>query len=116
LQPEIALAPQATGAPAASLPAAGADTVPMEETTRTAPSVAEPAVPPASEVAAPSAGGNPRPARYALSIQFEAKPDDAELARLVETTIWVNEAHPAYRRAGGSPAEGHHVRLRHPLQ
>jgi hypothetical protein len=83
----------------------------MEETTRTAPSVAEPAVPPASEVAVPSAGGNPRPTRYALSIQFEAKPDDAELARLVETTIWINEAHPAYRRAAASRSEGYHVAL-----
>jgi len=73
-----------------------------EETPRTSPSVAESAVPPASEAVVPSTGGARRPARYGLSIQFEAKPDDAELARLVETTIWINEAHPAYRRAAAS--------------
>ena len=111
LEPEITPAPQAAGAPGANLGSAGADTVPMEETTRTAPSVAKPAAPPASEVAVPSAGGTPRPARYGLSIQFEAKPDDAELARLIETTIWINEAHPAYRRAAASRSEGYHVAL-----
>jgi hypothetical protein len=33
------------------------------------------------------------------------------LARLVETTIWINEAHPAYRRAAASRSEGYHVAL-----
>ena len=49
--------------------------------------------------------------RYGLSIQFEARPDDAELGRLVESTVWVNEAHPAYRRAVASRSEGYHVAL-----
>ncbi|MBI4638736.1 MAG: ATP-binding protein [Candidatus Rokubacteria bacterium] len=52
-----------------------------------------------------------RPARYGLSIQFEARPDDPELGRLVESTVWVNEAHPAYRRAVASRSEGYHVAL-----
>lgn len=52
-----------------------------------------------------------RPVRYGLSIQFEARPDDSELARLVESTVWVNEAHPAYRRAAASRAEGYHIAL-----
>ncbi|OGL02786.1 MAG: hypothetical protein A3D33_18460 [Candidatus Rokubacteria bacterium RIFCSPHIGHO2_02_FULL_73_26] len=52
-----------------------------------------------------------RPARYGLSIQFEARPDDLELSRLVESTVWVNEAHPAYRRAVASRSEGYHVAL-----
>jgi hypothetical protein len=52
-----------------------------------------------------------RPVRYGLSIQFEAHPGDAELARLVESTVWVNEAHPAYRRAVASRSEGYHVAL-----
>lgn len=52
-----------------------------------------------------------RPARYGLNIQFEARPDDPELGRLVESTVWVNEAHPAYRRAGASRSEGYHVAL-----
>jgi hypothetical protein len=52
-----------------------------------------------------------RPARYGLSIQFDARPDDPELGRLVESTVWVNEAHPAYRRAAASRSEGYHVAL-----
>jgi hypothetical protein len=50
-------------------------------------------------------------ARYGLSIQFEQRPEDPELGRLVESTVWVNEAHPAYRRALTSRSEGYHVAL-----
>ena len=52
-----------------------------------------------------------RAVRYGLSIQFDARPEDPELARLVESTVWVNEAHPAYRRAAVSRSEGYHVAL-----
>ena len=52
-----------------------------------------------------------RPARYGLGILFDARPDDPELGRLVESTVWVNEAHPAYRRAVASRSEGYHVAL-----
>ena len=52
-----------------------------------------------------------RAARYGLSIQFEERPHDPELGRLVESTVWVNEAHPAYRRAAASRSEGYHVAL-----
>jgi hypothetical protein len=52
-----------------------------------------------------------RPVRYGLTIQFEMRPDDPELGRLVESTVWVNEAHPAYRRAVASRSEGYHVAL-----
>ena len=52
-----------------------------------------------------------RPVRYGLSIGFEARPDDPELGRLVESTVWVNEAHPAYRRAVASRSEGYHTAL-----
>src|SRR5207249_10673960 len=52
-----------------------------------------------------------RPVRYGLSIGFEARPDDPELGRLVESTVWVNEAHPAYRRAVASRSEGYHLAL-----
>jgi len=57
----------------------------------------------------PAAGGPKRPSRYGLSIQFESRPDDPELGRLLESTVWVNEAHPAYRRAAASRSEGYHV-------
>ncbi|PYM14528.1 MAG: hypothetical protein DMD81_17705 [Candidatus Rokuibacteriota bacterium] len=50
-----------------------------------------------------------RPARYGLNIQFEQRPGDSELARLIESTVWVNESHPAYRRAAVSRSEGYHV-------
>jgi len=77
----------------------------------------EPAPTPESEPAAPPpppftpAGGNrsPRPARLGLSIRFEVGDAEAELARLVETTVWVNEAHPAYQRAVASRSEGYHL-------
>ncbi|MBI4629295.1 MAG: ATP-binding protein [Candidatus Rokubacteria bacterium] len=85
-----------------------------------APEAPPPAAEPAAEHAAPPApatghlAGFPRarrPARYGLTIQFEARPDDPELSRLVESTVWVNEAHPAYRRAVASRSEGYHVAL-----
>ena len=56
-------------------------------------------------------GPERRPGRYGLAIQFEERPDDPELARLVESTVWINEAHPAYRRAAASRAEGYHIAL-----
>ena len=52
-----------------------------------------------------------KPARYGLRVRFEARPDAAELGRLVETTVWVNELHPAYGRAVASRSEGYHVAL-----
>jgi hypothetical protein len=57
----------------------------------------------------PVTGSVRRPARYGLTIQFESRSDDAELARLVESTVWVNEAHPAFRRAAASRSEGYHL-------
>ena len=61
----------------------------------------------------PLPGGrrNRRPARYGLTIQFERRPDDPALGRLVESTVWVNEEHPAYRRAVASRSEGYHLAL-----
>jgi hypothetical protein len=49
--------------------------------------------------------------RYGLGIQFEDRPDDAELGRLVESTVWINHAHPAYRRALASRSVGYHISL-----
>ena len=56
-------------------------------------------------------GAERSPGRYGLTIQFEARPEDPELARLVESTVWINEAHPAYRRAAASRSEGYHIAL-----
>lgn len=70
-----------------------------------------PAVPPPTSIDLPATRGAKRPARLGLSIQLESRPDDPELGRLVESTIWVNEAHPAYRRAVASRSEGYHFAL-----
>ncbi|KPK74899.1 MAG: hypothetical protein AMS25_18945 [Gemmatimonas sp. SM23_52] len=74
---------------------------------------AEPTAPESTGVLEPPAAkkGPRRPARYALRIEFEQRPESPELARLVEATVWVNEAHPAYRRAAGSRAAAYHVAL-----
>jgi hypothetical protein len=85
-----------------------------------APPAAEAATPPATEptdasraaeLAWPGGSARRKPARLGLSIQFESRPDDPELGRLVESTVWVNDAHPAYRRAAASRAEGYHIAL-----
>ncbi len=55
--------------------------------------------------------GARRPARYGLAIDFEERPDSPEMGRLVESTVVVNTAHPAYRRAVASQSEGYHVAL-----
>ncbi len=52
-----------------------------------------------------------RRTRYGLTLQFESRPDDAELGRLVDSTIWVNRAHPAFTRASTSRALGYHLAL-----
>ena len=52
-----------------------------------------------------------RPTRYRLSIHFEHRPDTNELSRLVQSTVWINEAHPAYKRAVASRATGYHIAL-----
>ncbi|MGH7355802.1 MAG: ATP-binding protein, partial [Candidatus Rokuibacteriota bacterium] len=90
-----------------------------------APSTAEAAAPAAGDVEpSPTAVQKPpteghvvagprarRPTRYGLGIQFDTRPDDPEIGRLVESTVWVNEAHPAYRRAVASRSEGYHIAL-----
>jgi hypothetical protein len=59
----------------------------------------------------PGGRGPKRPVRYGLALQFESRPDDEELGRLVESTVWVNDAHPAHRRAVASRSEGYHLAL-----
>ncbi len=76
---------------------------PQEEPPREPDAAAEPPVLPGK--------GPKRPAHYGLAIKFESRPDDPELGRLVESTVWVNDAHPAYRRAAASRSEGYHMAL-----
>jgi hypothetical protein len=116
--------PEGAGLAAASV-TPGEGRAPEKETVATAtpeepprqdePARAEPPSPeppsPAEAAVLPGAAGRRRPARYGLRIQFESRPDDDGLARLAESTVWVNEAHPAYRRAVASRAEGYHLAL-----
>ena len=55
--------------------------------------------------------GRRRPARYGLLVQFESRPGDPELGHLVDSTIWINDAHPAYTRAVASRSLGYHTAL-----
>lgn len=52
-----------------------------------------------------------RPAHYGLDIQFEDRAEDPNLGRLVESTVWINRAHPAYCRALASRSIGYHIAL-----
>jgi hypothetical protein len=69
------------------------------------------ATPPSPKIELPSRKAAQRPTKLGLTIQFDSRPDDPELGRLVETTVWINEAHPAYRRAAASRSEGYHIAL-----
>jgi hypothetical protein len=55
--------------------------------------------------------GRRRPARYGLLVQCESRPGEPELGRLVDSTIWINDAHPAYKRAVRSRSLGYHTAL-----
>jgi hypothetical protein len=59
----------------------------------------------------PAKGAARRPGHYGLDIQFEDQPEALELAHLMESTVWVNRAHPAYRRALASRSIGYHIAL-----
>jgi hypothetical protein len=103
-------APTAERAPAGESPQAGAPPA--------KPAGAAPREPPEKAGAEgerlttlPGTPGRQRAARTGISIDFENRPGELELGRLVESTVWVNEAHPAYQRALASRAEGYHVAL-----
>ncbi|MGZ5141600.1 MAG: hypothetical protein ACXWCX_27715, partial [Burkholderiales bacterium] len=61
--------------------------------------------------ALPDARAPKRPIRLGLTVQFEERPGDPELGRLVESTVLVNRSHPAYHRAASSRSEGYHIAL-----
>jgi hypothetical protein len=71
----------------------------------------EESLPPPGGLGLPDPKARPRPIKLGLSVQFEERPGDAELGRLVESTIFVNRAHPAYERAAASRSEGYHIAL-----
>jgi hypothetical protein len=99
------------GAPIASEPAPAVTEAPAPDSV---PPAENPDNPPAARVDATLPGkkrGARAPSRYGLRIEFEARPDSDELARLVESIVRVNESHPAYRRAAASRSEGYHLAL-----
>jgi hypothetical protein len=64
-------------------------------------------------LSAPAGGasGPRRPTRYGLAIDFEERSESPDVGRLVESTVYVNTAHPAYRRAAASRSEGYHAAI-----
>jgi hypothetical protein len=112
--PLFATAPeghQSSGAGAAGGGLDGSEPESEEPPSSTQP---EPTIPPPREAAAGAAdtvSGGRRPARYGLLVQFESRPGEPELGRLVDSTIWINDAHPAYTRAAGSRSLGYHTAL-----
>jgi hypothetical protein len=64
-----------------------------------------------SDFLLPDRGSRRNPARFGLGIQFEDREDDQEIGRLVESTVWVNRAHPAYQRAVATRSVGYHIAL-----
>jgi len=105
----------AAGAPSASsAPASGGASVTRSDDGRDGGGASE-AAPPEARVAtldptAPARGPR-RETRYGLRIEFEDNAESDDLGRLVESTVWVNAAHPAYRRAVASRAEAYHATL-----
>ncbi len=97
---EAAVRPESSGAERNGVPPEQEESPPEE---------AEGRIPPSA--ALPSKTGRRRPARYGLHIQFEDRPEFPGLGRLVESTVFVNEAHPAYRRAVATRSVGYHLAL-----
>ena len=106
--------------PASSTPLAqGAGADPSSSPARPDPGAAPPATeaapplePGHSVLLAPGGPAGPRrPTRYGLSVDFEDRPEASALGRLVESTVLVNTAHPAYLRAVASRSEGYHAAL-----
>lgn len=90
-------------------PAARVEESPSQAPGQSKPVESRESAPPPARL--PGERGPHRPARYGLTIQFEHRADDPEPGRLVESTVWVNAAHPAYRRALASRSEGYHIAL-----
>ena len=73
--------------------------------------IPEQQIEPGLESAEPDRQHEVRRRRAGLTLSFENAPERKELGWLVENTIWINEGHPAYRRAMNSAAENYHLLL-----
>ena len=107
--------PGAEGAADAAPPAVGptrpADEPPVGAGEEPSDSKAEPSASATLSPSGSTSAGPRRPTRYGLTIDFEEQPDSPLIGRLVESTVLVNTAHPAYVRAVASRAEGYHAAL-----
>jgi len=102
-------APDTNGGAADASAVPGLPDAPMEQEKSSVPPSAQ--EPPAGGAALPGSRGRKRPLKLGLAVQFEDRPGDAELGRLVESTVFINRAHPAYQRAAASRSEGYHIAL-----
>jgi hypothetical protein len=59
----------------------------------------------------PGRAGSRKATTLSLQIRMESLEDELTLARLIESTVWVNDTHPAYRRAVATRSEAYHVAL-----
>ncbi|MEO5762876.1 MAG: ATP-binding protein [Vicinamibacteria bacterium] len=102
---------ETTEAEASAFPAADPSDAPSLDATP----ATDPLVPGESEVFTGQTAQQPafvrKVGRYGLSLSFESRPDDHSMGRLVENTLTVNVAHPAYQRAERTRAEGYHLAL-----
>ena len=48
---------------------------------------------------------------FGLDIQFEDRSENLELARVIDSTVWLNRSHPAYQRALASRSLSYHIAL-----
>jgi len=108
--------PQGAAPPAQPLPTRSVEEPPTEEQPPATETPIDGAAPDAERATAAAISidtvtGRRRPARYGLQVQFESRPDDAELARLVDSTVWINDAHPAFVRASASRSLAYHTAL-----
>ncbi len=96
----------------AEMPAPGSGEAPSDPLAAEAPEPKPHAESPADATLPAAGSGSPRrPGRYGLAIDFEERPESSELGRLVESTVLVNTAHPAYLRAAASRSDGYHAAL-----
>jgi hypothetical protein len=109
--PEAPAAGSGAGEVHATPPTAASGTAPGHDDGEERPREGGEAGEASSNVTWPGGRGRRRPSRIGLSLQFESRPEDPNLGRLVESTVWVNDAHPAYLRAAASRAEGYHLAL-----
>jgi len=103
-------APAADAEPAVSPPPHTQDHARPSPTDADAEASPQPRAEP-TDTGLPGRAGRKKPGRYGLDVQFESREGESQLARLIESTVWVNDAHPAWHRALAARSEGYHIAL-----